>query len=255
MANPTAAVLIIGNEILSGRTKDSNLNTIALRLLPLGIRLAEARVVPDQEDEIVTTLNALRTRYDYVFTTGGIGPTHDDITAACVAKAFDRPLEINAQARERLLRYYGPEKLTDTRLRMAQMPVGATLIDNPVSAAPGFRLENVFVLAGVPDIMRAMLEDCVGSLQGGDAYQSRTIHCIVPESVIAVPLESVAQKFPDCDVGSYPWFRLGQYGLALVVRGTEPARINAAAAEILSLVQTYDGSAELLADSHSSGGV
>lgn len=243
--NPTAAVLIIGNEILTGKTQDINLNAIALRLLPLGIRLSEARVVADDEEAIIAAVNALRAANDYVFTTGGIGPTHDDITAVYVAKAFGRALVENPEARARLLHYYGPEKLTATRLLMARMPEGATLIDNPVSAAPGFQIENVFVMAGVPDIMRAMFDGCVARLRSGPAYQSRTINCLVPESLIAEKLGAIAAGFADCSIGSYPWFRLGQYGLSLVVRGTDGARLDAAAAAILALARQHDPGAAL----------
>ncbi len=243
--NPTAAVLIIGNEILSGKTQDTNLNAIALRLLPLGIKLAEARVVADDEESIIAAANALRSGYNYVFTTGGIGPTHDDITAASISKAFGRALVENPEARARLLGYYGAEKLTPARLRMALMPEGSILINNPVSVAPGFQVENVFVLAGVPDIMRAMFEDCVARLQAGPAYQSRTINCLVAESLIAEPLGTIAQNYADCSIGSYPWFRLGQYGLSLVVRGTNLARLDAAAAEILMLTRLHDANAAL----------
>ncbi len=243
--NPTAAVLIIGNEILSGKTQDVNLNTIALRLLPLGIKLAEARVVADEEVGIIAAVNALRATHDYVFTTGGIGPTHDDITAASVSKAFGRALVENPEARARLLGYYGAEKLTAARLRMALMPEGSALVNNPVSVAPGFQVENVFVLAGVPDIMRAMFEDCVARLQAGPAYQSRTINGSVAESLIAEPLGLIAEGFADCSIGSYPWFRLGQYGLSVVVRGTDGARLDAAAAAITALLQRHDENAAL----------
>lgn len=240
MTNPTAAVLIIGNEILSGRTRDGNLNEIAQRLQPLGIRLAEARMVPDITAAIVAAVNALRSAYDYVFTTGGIGPTHDDITAASIAEAFGRPLVQHPEAREKLLAYYGADKLTEARLRMARVPEGATLINNPVSAAPGFKIENVFVLAGVPDIMRAMLAECTASLKNGAAYESRTINCLAPESLLAEALGTIAASFADCDIGSYPWFRSGQYGLALVIRGTDPARLDLAAYAVLALAQTHD---------------
>lgn len=245
MSNPTAAVLIIGNEILSGKTQDVNLNAIALRLLPIGVRLAEARVVADIESAIISAVNALRASYDYVFTTGGIGPTHDDITAASIAKAFGRPLIQHPEAYQLLLHYYGADKLTPARLLMANTPEGATLINNPVSAAPGFQVENVFVMAGVPDIMRAMMEDCAARIKGGPAFQSRTVNCLVPESLIATQLGQIAHAYADCDIGSYPWFRLGQYGLSLVVRGTDAARLDAAAEEILTLVRAHDASAAL----------
>lgn len=243
MSNPTAAVLIIGNEILTGRTQDANLKEIALRLLPAGIKLAEARVVVDDASAIIAAVNALRTTYDYVFTTGGIGPTHDDITAEAVAVAFGLPLIEHVEARARLLQYYGPDKLTAARLRMARTPEGAELINNPVSAAPGFRIGNVIVMAGIPAIMCAMMDETLASLQGGSAYLSRTISGMVPESMIADELRQLAEKYANCDIGSYPWFRLGAYGLSLVVRGTDASRLAAAATDLLALMRRHDAAA------------
>ena len=245
MTNPAAAALIIGNEILTGRTRDENLGAIAARLLPLGIRLSEARIVPDTLDAIVAAVNDLRARHDYVFTTGGIGPTHDDITAEAVAKAFGLPLLLDQAARARLLQHYGPEHLTEARRRMAQIPEGAALIATPVSAAPGFRIGNVYVLAGVPEIMRAMLDGIVAELRTGPAWLSRTINCHVAESLIAPELGAIAAAFPDCDIGSYPWFQLGKYGLALVVRSTDAARMDEAAAQILACVRLRDPEAKM----------
>jgi molybdenum cofactor synthesis domain-containing protein len=244
MNTPTAAVLIIGNEILSGRTQESNLQPIASRLQSLGIRLAETRIVPDETTVLIAALNALRTSYDYVFTTGGLGPTHDDITAACVAEAFGCALVLDPAAHALLSAYYG-DQLNPARLRMAYLPIGATLIANPVSAAPGFRLGNVFVMAGVPEIMRAMLADCTARLQGGAAYHSRTIRCLVPESVLAAALGAIAANFPTCEIGSYPWFRSGQFGLALVLRGTDQRALEAAGAAVLTLAQQHDPAARL----------
>jgi molybdenum cofactor synthesis domain-containing protein len=245
MKNPTAAVLVIGNEILTGRTQDTNVNAIAKRLLPLGIVLSEVRVVPDIEAEIVAAVNALRGRYDYVLTTGGIGPTHDDITAASMAVAFNRPLIVDPTAHARLLSYYGAENLNDARLRMARMPEGSTLIDNPVSTAPGFQIENVSVMAGVPNIMQAMMDYVAARLKTGPSLLSRTINCFAAESLLADRLAVIAQEYPDCDIGSYPWFRMGQYGLSLVVRGTDTALLDAAAQKILALAQTLDVAAKM----------
>ncbi|MEJ0062786.1 MAG: molybdopterin-binding protein [Alphaproteobacteria bacterium] len=251
--NPTAAIVIIGNEILSGRTQDGNLNAIAARLQPLGIRLAEARIVPDIEAEIVDAVNALRGRYDYVFTTGGIGPTHDDITAAAVAKAFGLPLVIDPAARQRLLHHYGTDHLTDARLRMARMPQGAALLDNPLSAAPGFQIGNVYVMAGVPEIMRAMMDGIAARLKGGAPLQSRTVNCHIPESVIADELEKIADAYADCDIGSYPWFKLGRYGLAFVVRGTDDARLDEAALAVLAMAKRHDPDAAIAASTENGG--
>ncbi len=232
----TAAVLIIGNEILSGRTRDVNLAYLAAGLTDLGIRLREARVVADQEADIVAAVNECRGRYDYVLTTGGIGPTHDDITAACVAKAFGLPLIRNPQAVARLDRYYEPGMLNEARLRMANTPEGAILIDNPVSAAPGFQIGNVFVLAGVPAIMQAMFDGLKSRLVGGAPVLSRTVSAFVGEGVIAAGLGQLQQRYPDLDIGSYPFFRQGRYGASFVLRGTERARIDGAAVELRALI-------------------
>ncbi|MGB4101324.1 MAG: competence/damage-inducible protein A [Alphaproteobacteria bacterium] len=248
MTNPTAAILIIGNEILSGRTQDANINAIAVRLLPLGIRLAEVRVVPDIEAEIVAAVNALRARYDYLFTTGGIGPTHDDITATSVAAAFGKPVIVDPVARERLLAYYGTEKINTARLRMARVPEGATLITNPISAAPGFQIANVYVMAGVPEVMRAMLDEVAARLRTGPAFLSRTVQCVVAESLIADELADLAAAYDDCDIGSYPWFRQGKYGVALVARGTDPARLDLIAERILAIVRVFDAEAQRIND-------
>jgi molybdenum cofactor synthesis domain-containing protein len=232
----TAAVLIIGNEILSGRTKDANLGYIAEELSRLGIRLREARVIADIEEEIVAAVNELRRRYDYVFTTGGIGPTHDDITAASVAKAFGLRLILDPRARAMLERNYPPGGLNEARLRMAHVPEGAELIENPVSAAPGFRIGNVFVMAGVPSIMRAMFDGLKHRLIGGKPVLSRTVSAFLGEGIIAAGLGSLQQRYPELEIGSYPFFRQGRYGASFVLRGTERALIDAAAGELGKLI-------------------
>lgn len=235
--SPTAAVLIIGNEVLSGRTKDANLSHIAAALTGIGVPVREARVVPDVEEEIIAALDTLRRRYTYVFTTGGIGPTHDDITAACVAKAFGVPLERNAEAVGRLARHYNdPAMLNEARLRMANIPAGAVLIDNPISQAPGFRIENVHVLAGVPRIMQAMLDGLLPKLQGGPAIHARTVSCALGEGAIAADLAAIQGRFPTVDIGSYPYFRHGFFGVSLVVRGTDETAVEAATTDIAAMV-------------------
>ena len=240
--NPTAAVLIIGNEILSGRTQDSNLSVIAKKLGAIGVRLREARVVADIEGEIVEAVNGLRSRYTYVITTGGIGPTHDDITAASIAKAFAVPLIEHPEARAALAAYYvTPDNLTEARLRMARTPQGASLIPNPVSSAPGFRVENVYVLAGVPAVMQAMMEAVASMLKHGPALQSLGVAGYVAESKIADGLAAIAARYPALDIGSYPWFRDGRYGTTLVTRGTDKAFVKAAADEIFALVAAAGG--------------
>jgi molybdenum cofactor synthesis domain-containing protein len=233
----TAAVLVIGNEILSGRTKDANLGYLAGELTKLGIRLGEARVIADLEAEIVAAINECRARYDYVFTTGGIGPTHDDITAAAVARAFGRQLVLDPGAKAILERHYPPGGLNEARLRMAHVPEGAELIDNPVSAAPGFRIANVFVLAGVPMVMRAMFDGLKAGLAGGQPLISRTIGAYLGEGVIAAGLGKLQGRYPMLEIGSYPFFHQGRYGASFVMRGTEAAAIEAAAVELRTLIR------------------
>jgi len=238
----TAAVLVIGNEILSGRTKDANLAWLAVRLNETGIQLREARVVPDIEEEIVAAVNALRARYDYLFTTGGIGPTHDDITSGCVAKAFGVKLIRHPEA-VALLRasYANPADLNEARLRMAEVPEGATLVFNPVSKAPGFRIGNVIVMAGVPRIMQGMFDGLRHSLTGGAPMLSRAITVDVPEGKIAAGLSALQERYAELEIGSYPFFRQGQVGTTIVLRGFERARIDAAAAELTALMVGLGG--------------
>lgn len=235
----TAAILIIGNEILSGRTQDTNTAWLGQQLDARGIRLNEVRVVRDEEEAIVAALNALRETHDYVFTTGGIGPTHDDITAACVAKAFGVALPVNEEARRILAEYYAMQAadLTDARLRMARIPEGAELIANPVSGAPGFKIGNVFVMAGVPAIMRGMFDGIAPNLEGGAPVLSRQVTCSLRESDVAPGLAEIQEKYPDIEIGSYPNVRGGQYGLTLVLRGQDEAALDTAAEEVGKLVQ------------------
>ncbi len=242
--NPTAAVLIIGNEILSGRTADSNLNAIAKKLATIGVKLSEARVVADIEAEIVAAVNALRARYDYVITTGGIGPTHDDITAASIAKAFGVPVVEHPEACSRLANYYG-DRINEARLRMARVPQGAALIDNPVSAAPGIRMGNVYILAGVPAIMEAMMDTVAAELRHGPAIHSIAVAGATAESTIAGELAQTAANWPALDIGSYPWFRNGQYGTSLVVRGTDEKAVKAAADQLFALLAKHGGKPEI----------
>jgi molybdenum cofactor synthesis domain-containing protein len=246
-SQPTACVLIIGNEILSGRTQDVNVNYIAKRLTEVGVRLAEARLIPDQESEIVAAVNACRAKYDYVFTTGGIGPTHDDITAECVAKAFAVPLEENAEARAVLERQYRERniELNEARRRMANMPVGAALVDNPVSGSPGFRTENVFVLAGVPEIMQAMFESALNQVSGGTPTRSRTVVAYLPEGTLAGPLKTLQGEYPDIDMGSYPFYRVGRFGSNLVLRGADEEQLNEAVDKLVEIVAELGGEPRL----------
>ncbi len=224
-APATAAVIVIGNEILSGRTKDANLSYLAAKLGEVGIRVMEARIVPDVEAMIVESVNHCRQRYRYVFTTGGIGPTHDDITARCIAAAFGVPFGRNAEAEQRLLGYYDADQVNAARMSMADMPEGVALIDNPVSVAPGFRLENVYVLPGVPKILQAMVDSLVPNLLGGTPIVSRALTVFAAEGEMAAPLEGVQHRFPALDLGSYPFFRQGRIGTTLVTRGADAALV------------------------------
>ena len=237
----TAAILIIGNEILSGRTKDANLPWLAERLNALGIRVREARVVADIEEEIVAAVNALRGRYDYVFTTGGIGPTHDDITAECIAKAFGVPLDRNAEAVRRLEGHFPPGHLNEARLRMANVPRGGTLIDNPVSIAPGFQIGNVFVMAGIPAIMQAMFSGLAHRLVGGAPVSTRTVLCALPEGVLAKDFGELQQRYPDIEMGSYPAFRGGKPSVSLVLRSTDDLVLDRVADELCGVVRSLGG--------------
>ena len=239
----TACVLIIGNEILSGRTQDVNLNYLAKGLNEAGVRLREARIIPDIAEVIVETLNEVRAKYDYVFTTGGIGPTHDDITNECVAQAFGVPLILHAEAKRILEdRYRGRGmELNEARLRMAHVPQGATLVLNSVSGAPGFRMENVFVMAGVPQIMQAMFEGVRAELRGGRPVLSRAISCGLAEGQLAKGLGEIQARYPDIDIGSYPWYRRGAYGVSLVLRTPDERRLGFASEEVADLVRSLGG--------------
>jgi molybdenum cofactor synthesis domain-containing protein len=230
----TAGVLIIGDEILSGRTQDTNLRDIARYLAVHGVDLAEARTVPDVEAEIVAALNALRTRYDYVITTGGIGPTHDDITADAVAVAFGVALVEHPEILAMMEARWG-DQLNAARRRMARVPVGGELVKNPVQGPPGFTIGNVFVLAGVPQIMRGMLEDVGPRLKGGQVTVSRTVRVEGSgEGQIAAPLEAVARAHPDMSLGSYPFFGPDGYGSNLVLRGRDPAALASVVGELIA---------------------
>ena len=230
----TAAVLIIGDEILSGRTQDTNLNAIARYLTPFGVDVAEARVVGDVKAEIVAALDALRAAYDYVITTGGIGPTHDDITAECVAEAFGVELHEHPEIVALMTARWAGD-LNAARRRMARIPVGGALVKNPVQGPPGFQIGNVFVLAGVPQIMCGMLEDVGPRLRTGAVAISRTVRVEgAGESAIAAPLEALAKAHPDLSLGSYPFFGDGGYGSNLVIRGRDRAEVEATAEALVA---------------------
>jgi molybdenum cofactor synthesis domain-containing protein len=228
MPNPTAAMLVIGDEILSGRTRDSNMHHLAQQLTGHGIDLCEVRVVADTRAGIIAAVRALSDAYDHVFTSGGIGPTHDDITAEAVAAAFDTPIGIRDDARALLQARYdrSGQELNEARLRMARIPDGAALIDNPVSTAPGFSLKNVHVMAGVPSVFQAMVASVLPTLTGGAPLLSQTIRIERGEGDIAGPLSKLAEENPEVSIGSYPYIRDGVYGSNIVVRGTDGPQID-----------------------------
>jgi molybdenum cofactor synthesis domain-containing protein len=237
----TASLLIIGNEILSGRTQDKNLSYIAVKLNDAGIQLREVRVVPDVEKEIVDAVNALRARYDYVFTTGGIGPTHDDITSACVAKAFGTTLHRHPDAEAALRAHYTADQINESRLKMADVPVGSELIPNAVSSAPGFRRENVFVMAGVPRIMQAMLDAIMPHLKGGEKVLSVSITTNLPEGIIAAGLSEIQNLYPGIEIGSYPMYERGNLSTTLVLRSPDAGMNDAARSEIITMIESLGG--------------
>ena len=236
-----AAILIIGNEILSGRTQDTNTSTLATWLNSIGVKVNEVRIIPDQEDIIVETLNLLRKSNNYVFTTGGIGPTHDDITTPAIAKAFDVTVERNKEALRRLQEHYKGTniELNSARLKMADIPKGATLIDNPVSAAPGFNIQNVYVMAGVPKIMQAMLDGILKNIKFGKKTFSISIACEIGEGNLAKGIGEIEETESDLEIGCYPWFKSGVIGTNIVVRSINENMCNRAAKKIKNLIKDY----------------
>lgn len=242
----TSFVIIIGNEILSGRTQDVNLSWLGQRLDQLGVPVTEARIIPDVTQTIVDTVNHARKNFDYVFTTGGIGPTHDDITAASLAQAFKVEIERNAEAQATLEAYYPAKDLTDARLKMADIPVGASLIDNPVSGAPGFQLENVFVLPGVPKIMQAMFDGMTDRIIGGDPVLTRSVVTDLREGQLADELTLLQNNYPEISIGSYPFFKDRKFGVNLIMRGTSEATLNQLEQEAQAMIQKLGGNILIL---------
>ncbi len=231
-----AAILIIGNEILSGRTKDANTSTLAIWLNDIGVKVEEVRVIPDVENIIVQTLNILRKNYNYVFTTGGIGPTHDDITAKCVSKAFGLRYEIHKEAFKILESYYKPGEFSEGRQKMTWMPENANLILNPTSGAPGFNVENVFSLPGVPSILKSMLGGLTNKIIGGEPIISLTISLRTVESEIANSLTKVQNDNKDVEIGSYPFFHAGKLGVSIVIRSEDQNKIDNCKSQIIKFV-------------------
>ena len=238
----TAAVLVIGNEILSGRTQDVNLQHIAVELGKRGVRVREARVIPDVAEVIVAAVDEARAAFDYVFTTGGIGPTHDDITAECVARAFGVPLATNETIAARIRSRPAPAEVMASRMRMALVPEGASLIDNLTGGPQGFRIGNVYVMAGIPAVMQAMLATV--ELVGGAVVQSRSVTAYLGESEVATGLTAIQERYPDIDLGSYPFSRGDRYGTTLVMRGTSAEGLAAMLEEVKAVIVAAGGTPE-----------
>ena len=236
VSDSTACLIIIGNEILSGRTQDKNVAWIAKQLNETGVRLMEVRIIPDIRQVIIDTVNLCRRQYAYVFTTGGIGPTHDDITSESVAAAFGVPLTRHKEAEAILEKYYGKEQLNAARLKMADTPEGASLIANPVSAAPGFKMDNVYVMAGVPNIMQAMFDNIKHELRGSAKMLSRTLSAFITEGMIAEKLTAIQDQCPEVEIGSYPFIRNQRLGTSLVSRATSPEQLEKACSLIKAML-------------------
>ena len=232
-----ASIIIIGNEILSGRTQDTNTSTLATWLNSIGVKISEVRVIPDQEEIIIETVNLLRKKNDYIFTTGGIGPTHDDITASSISKAFARKYQIHREAFKILENYYKPGEFNEGRQKMVWMPENAELILNPTSGAPGFSVENVFCLPGVPSILKSMLGSLKNRIVGGEPILSHTISLRTVESEIASSLTKVQNTNKDVEIGSYPFFQAGKLGVSIVIRSESQSKIDNCNVQILDFVK------------------
>lgn len=237
----TAAIILIGDEILSGRTQDLNLAYIAKKLNDIGVQVREVRVVPDIEAEIVAAVNALRARYAYVLTTGGIGPTHDDITAESISAAFGADCTYHPEAMAIMEAGYAPGEFTEARKRMARTPEGAALVHNPLSRAPGFRMENVFVMAGIPRVMHVMLEGVLPLLEGGQPVLSRSLAVFLPEGRFGTALGELQGQYSDVSIGSYPFQREGKYGASIVTRAQDRARLDAATEAVRTMLTALGG--------------
>ena len=232
-----AAIIVIGNEILSGRTQDINVSFLSKWLNEIGIRVEEVRIIEDKEKSIVDCIKEIKNKFKYVFTTGGIGPTHDDITSKSVAKAFNRKYDFHKEAYDILEKYYTSEKFSEGRKKMAKIPQGASLIYNPSSGAPGFIVENIFCLPGVPSILKSMVECLKNKIEGGKKILSQTISVETVESEIANSLEDVQNQFKNVEIGSYPFFRLGKIGVSIVIRSTEKNQIDDCYKQIVSFLK------------------
>jgi len=232
-----AAIVVIGNEILSGRTQDVNVSCLSKWLNDLGVRVSEVRIIEDKEETIVTCINEIKKNFKYIFTTGGIGPTHDDVTSKSIAKAFNLKYDFHKEAYDILEKYYQPGEFSEGRKKMAKIPEGASLIYNPTSGAPGFIVENVFCLPGVPSILKSMIEGLKNKIIGGKKILSKTVSLQTVESEIAKSLENVQNQFEDVEIGSYPFFRLGKIGVSVVLRSADKKKIDDCYKKIIDFIK------------------
>ncbi len=237
----SSGIIIIGNEILSGKTLETNSNFVCKQLFEIGVECSEICVISDQKEIIAEKVNCFRLKYDYVFTSGGIGPTHDDITSESVAYAFKKKLCINLEAKKRLVKHYSDDVLTEARLKMAYLPEDASLIDNPVSVAPGFFLENVYVLPGVPKIFQIMLSEIIKSIDRGEKFFKKTVSTILSEGIIGNYIKKIQKKFSQLEIGSYPYFKKNSFGVSLVIKGDDETYVLKATEEIYEYILSKDG--------------
>ncbi len=237
----SAGIITIGNEILSGKTIDTNSNFICNQLFNIGVSCEEVCTIKDEKLKIIEKVNIFRSKYDYVFTSGGIGPTHDDITSDSIAQAFGQKLLMNEEARKRLVEHYSDDILTKARLKMAFLPEQASLIDNPVSVAPGFFVENVFVFPGVPKILQIMVKEFVKSLDGGIRYYKKTVSTKLSEGIIGSYVEKIQKKFSYLEIGSYPYFKKKSFGVSLIIKGDDKSKVIEASMEIYSYIKSIKG--------------
>lgn len=237
----SSGIIIIGNEILSGKTLETNSNFVCKQLFEIGVECSEICVISDQKEIIAEKVNCFRLKYDYVFTSGGIGPTHDDITSESVAYAFKKKLCINLEAKKRLVKHYSDDVLTEARLKMAYLPEDASLIDNPVSVAPGYFLENVYVLPGVPKIFQIMLSEIIKSIDRGEKFFKKTVSTILSEGIIGNYIKKIQKKFSQLEIGSYPYFKKNSFGVSLVIKGDDETYVLKATEEIYEYILSKDG--------------
>lgn len=240
-----ASIIVIGNEILSGKTLDTNSNYIAIKLREKGIICKEISVIPDNENSIIEKINQFRNNNDYVFTSGGIGPTHDDITSKSISKALSIPFEINKLAKKLIENHYSDEELTEARLKMAYMPKGSVLIDNPVSVAPGFNIQNIYVFPGVPKILHIMIDEFFKRIESNNVFYKKTISTTLSEGIVGEFISQIQKKYHELDIGSYPYFKKNSFGVSIVITGDKEAQVKDSSLEIYEYFKKNNGSPKL----------